>query len=133
MQIKNYNENTSWIFNNIVTYNRTFGDNHSVNATLLYSRENRKGESSALNASGFDNELLGYNAMELGTTQTVSTGGWEENSLSYMARLNYAFKSQYLLTGTIRKDGFSGFGENNKTATFPSLSLGLGALRGGFS
>jgi TonB-dependent starch-binding outer membrane protein SusC len=122
--VKNYNETSNWIYNNIVTYVRTFGDNHAVNATLLYSRENRWGKSSYLDASGFDNELLGYNAMELGTVKNVDTDGWEENSLSYMARLNYTFKSRYLLTGTIRRDGYSGFGANKKTATFPSISLG---------
>jgi TonB-dependent starch-binding outer membrane protein SusC len=129
---KNYSDNTSWIYNNIVTYSRTFANNHSVNATFLYSRENGTGKSSTLTASGFDNELLGYNGMELGTTQTVNTGGWEQNSLSYMARLNYSFKSKYLFTGTVRKDGFSGFGANNKTATFPSVSLGWVISEEGF-
>ncbi len=122
--VKDYSENTSWIINNIITYNRVFANDHSVNATFLYSREQRKGEGSQLTASGFDNEILGYDGMELGTIPTVSTSGWEENSLSYMARLNYTFKNRYLLTGTIRRDGFSGFGANKKTATFPSLSLG---------
>jgi TonB-linked SusC/RagA family outer membrane protein len=130
--VKNYDETSNWIFNNIVTYVRSFGTNHSVNATLLYSRENRWGKSSNLTASGFDNELLGYNAMELGTVKNLNTDGWEENSLSYMARLNYSFKSKYLLTGTIRRDGFSGFGANNKTATFPSLSLGWVLSEEGF-
>ncbi len=122
--IKDYSESTNWIINNIITYNRIFVTDHSVNATLLYSREQRTGENSQLTASGFDNEILGYNGMELGTIPTVNTCGWEENSLSYMARLNYTFKNRYLLTATIRRDGFSGFGANKKTATFPSLSLG---------
>jgi TonB-linked SusC/RagA family outer membrane protein len=121
---KNYSEDISWIINNIITYNRVFADVHSVNATLLYSREQRKGEGSALTASGFDNEILGYNGMELGSIPTVNTEGWEENSIAYMARLNYSFRNRYLLTATIRRDGFSGFGANKKTATFPSVSLG---------
>jgi len=121
---KNYGEDVSWILNNILTYNRVFAQNHSVNATLLYSREQRKGEGAGLTASGFDNEILGYDAMELGSIQNVNTSGWEENSIAYMARINYSFKSRYLLTATVRRDGFSGCGANRKTATFPSLSLG---------
>jgi TonB-dependent starch-binding outer membrane protein SusC len=121
---KSLNESINWILNNIITYNRTFATDHAVNATLLYSREKRNGENNTLNASGFDNEVLGYNSMQLGTIPTVSTGAWEENSLSYMARLNYSFKNRYLLTGTVRRDGFSGFGANRKFATFPSVSLG---------
>ncbi len=120
---KVHTEEKDWLINNILTYNRTFGK-HKVNATLLYSRENRKGESSNLNSGGFDITVLGYNSLELGKTQSVSSGAWEENSLSYMARVNYTFNDRYLLTSTIRRDGFSGFGANKKFASFPSVSLG---------
>jgi TonB-dependent starch-binding outer membrane protein SusC len=121
---KVHTEERSWIFNNIVTYLRTFGTDHKINATLLYSKEYRRGETSNLQATGFSNPALIYNGLQLGTVPTVSSGAWEEKSLSYMGRLNYSFRNRYLLTGTIRKDGFSGFGPNKKFATFPSLSLG---------
>jgi len=55
--IKNPSEERNWIINNIVTYQQTFGS-HQVNATLLYSRENRHAQSSTLNAQGFDNPIL---------------------------------------------------------------------------
>ena len=121
--IKNPSEEKNWIVNNIISYFNKFGD-HQVNATLLYSRENRNAQSSTLNAQGFDNPVLGYNNMGLGTVATVASTAWEENSLSYMARANYSFKNRYLLTATVRRDGFSGFGANKKFATFPSVSLG---------
>jgi len=121
--IKNPSEQRNDIVNNIVTYLRSFGD-HQVNATLLYSRENSIAQSSTLNAQGFDNAVLGYNNMGLGTIATVASTAWEENSISYMARANYSYKNRYMLTGTVRRDGFSGFGENTKFATFPSVSLG---------
>ena len=121
--IKNPSQERDWIVNNIVSYLNTFDDHH-VNATLLYSREKRTGQGSTLNAQGFDNPVLGYNNMGLGTVATVSSTAWEENSLSYMARANYSYKDRYLLTGTVRRDGFSGFGANTKFATFPSISLG---------
>jgi TonB-dependent starch-binding outer membrane protein SusC len=121
--IKNPSEERNWIYNNIVTYLRTFG-NHQVNATLLYSQEGRDAESSNLNAQGFDNPVLGYNNVGLGTTVTVASTAWKENSISYMARASYSFRSRYLLTATIRRDGFSGFGENKKFANFPSVSVG---------
>jgi TonB-dependent starch-binding outer membrane protein SusC len=121
--IKNPSEQRDGIVNNIVTYLRSFGD-HQINGTLLYSRENSISQSSTLNAQGFDNPVLGYNNMGLGTIATVASTAWEENSISYMARANYSFKNRYMLTGTVRRDGFSGFGENTKFATFPSVSLG---------
>jgi|SRR5665647_2410627 len=121
--IKNPYDERNSIVNNIVTYLRTNGD-HQINATLLYSRENRHAQSSTLNAQGFGNPVLGYNNMGLGTVVTVASTAWEENSLSYMARANYSFKNRYILTGTFRRDGFSGFGANTKFANFPSVSLG---------
>jgi TonB-linked SusC/RagA family outer membrane protein len=90
----------------------------------LFSRENRNAQSDSINAQGFENPVLGYNNVALGTVITAASKSWEENSLSYMARINYSYKNRYMLTGTIRRDGFSGFGENNKFANFPSLSLG---------
>ncbi len=121
--IKNPSEERNWIYNNIITYLRTFG-NHQVNATLLYSQEGRNAESSTITASGFDNPVLGYDNLSLGTTVTVGSTAWKENSISYMGRINYSFMDRYLLTATIRRDGFSGFGPNNKFANFPSVSLG---------
>jgi TonB-dependent starch-binding outer membrane protein SusC len=120
---KKHTEEKDWLVNNIVTYNKTI-DKHKINATLLYSRENRVGESSELTSYGFDITTLGYNSMELGSTQSVASGAWEENSISYMARINYTYNDRYLLTSTIRRDGFSGFGTNKKFANFPSVSLG---------
>jgi TonB-linked SusC/RagA family outer membrane protein len=121
--IKNPSEERNAIVNNIVSYAKTIGD-HQINATLLFSRENRKADSDSINAQGFENPALGYNNVALGTVITAASKAWEENSLSYMARVNYSYKNRYMVTGTIRRDGYSGFGENNKFANFPSLSLG---------
>ena len=120
--IKAPTEGRDWILNNVVTYQRRFED-HNVNSTLLLSRENRNGSSSNLESTQFENELLGYNNMGLGTVYDVGSSAWEENSLSYMARLNYSYKSRYMITGTVRRDGFSGFGTDNKWADFPSVSV----------
>ena len=43
--------------------------------------------------------------------------------LSLMARLNYSYEDKYLLTATVRRDGSSRFGKNNRWGTFPSVSL----------
>ena len=117
-------EGSEWLINNIVSYSRTFNTVHSINGTLLYSAEKRTGENPAISAIsyGFQNPILGFNSLELGETQSVTSEAWEESSISYMARLNYAYDSKYLFTATYRRDGFSGFGKNNKYADFPSVS-----------
>lgn len=119
---KKPSESRNWIVNNIVTYTRDYG-NHQINSTLLLSREQLKGNGTTATAEGFDNEILGYNNLGLGTIQRVASSAYEENSISYMARVNYTYLLRYMLTATVRKDGFSGFGKGNKWATFPSLSL----------
>lgn len=119
---KSPSQSRDWILNNIVNYTRSF-DKHSVNMTLLYTREERSGSASTLTAQGFDNEVLGYNNMGLATVARVASSAWNESTIGLMARLNYSFNSKYILTGTFRRDGYSGFGANNKWANFPSLSL----------
>jgi TonB-linked SusC/RagA family outer membrane protein len=119
---KNLFQANDWNLNNIITYSRDFGD-HSVNSTFLFSREGRTGSADSLTASGFENEILGYNNMGLGEVSDIGSTAYEENSLSYMGRVNYSFLSRYMFTATVRRDGFSGFGAGNKWATFPSASL----------
>jgi TonB-dependent starch-binding outer membrane protein SusC len=121
---KNHSEEDNWLVNNILNYSRVFDKKHSVNVTLLYSAEQRNFESSNLIAYDYDNPVLGYNALQFGKYQSVNSNAWEEASISYMARMYYSYLNRYLLTATYRKDGFSGFGKNNKYSSFPSVSLG---------
>jgi TonB-dependent starch-binding outer membrane protein SusC len=120
--VKNPSESRNWNINNIVNYSREFGE-HSVNATLLFSREQNKGNSTTATAQGFDNEVLGYNNLGLGEGATALSTAYEENSLAYMGRINYSYRSRYMVTATVRRDGYSGFGKDNKWATFPSASI----------
>lgn len=122
LAIKNPSESRNWNLNHIITYSRGFGD-HQVNATLLFSREQNKGNATTATAQGFDNEILGYNNLGLGEGATAASTAYEENSLAYMGRVNYTYLSKYMFTATIRRDGFSGFGADNKFATFPSASV----------
>ena len=109
----------------ILTYIRTFADDHSVNATLVYGTEERVQTSTLANAAGFVSKELGYNKLEAGdaTLQSVNTGAWEEKSLYTMGRIFYGFRQKYLFTGTVRRDGFSGFSTQHKYGVFPSASV----------
>ncbi|MDR2533349.1 MAG: TonB-dependent receptor [Tannerellaceae bacterium] len=115
---------TDWIFNNIISYINKFGD-HSVNATLLYSREKSAYTRFTMRSEYFDNDALGYDNLAMGTTITARDNeSWEEMGVSYMGRVNYQFKNRYMAAATVRRDGFSGFGSTNKFVTLPSFSLG---------
>ncbi|MEB2777390.1 TonB-dependent receptor [Algoriphagus sp. D3-2-R+10] len=112
------------LLDNIITYSRDFGDNHSINTTLLYGFNKVKYEDTQAEGTNFQNLLLSYNSLEQALIQRINSSAWEEKSLYQMVRINYDFKDKYVLTGTLRRDGFSGFAENNKTALFPSLGMG---------
>jgi TonB-linked SusC/RagA family outer membrane protein len=117
-------ETRSWIYNNIVSYQNRFGE-HSVQATLLYSREKYAGESYVFTSEFFENPILEYNKMDMGTKLSTSDNkAWQETGVSYMGRVNYQFRNRYMAGATVRRDGFSGFGVNSKFVTLPSVSLG---------
>lgn len=112
-----------YTIDNILNYNNKFGD-HDIAATLLYGASERKQSYTEAKAQNFSRLTLGYNSLELGKDQYTNSDAWDEALLYQMARVNYKYKNKYLLTGTVRRDGFSGFAENNKTAVFPSVAVG---------
>ncbi len=116
------NEN-AYLFNHIFAYQRDFGD-HSLNATLVYTTEKRWGDSTTATAESFDIGNLGYNNLGFGTLFTETSSAWQESNVGLMGRVNYNYKNRYLLTATVRRDGYSGFGVNNKYVTLPSASIG---------
>lgn len=115
-------ERTNWIYNHILNYQTTLAEKHAIDVTLVYTRDHTFSESSNIDANRFSSEALGYNDVGLAEQFTIGSGAWEENSLGYMARLNYRFNDRYLLTGTYRRDGYSGFGAQNKFVDFFALS-----------
>ncbi|MDD3194284.1 MAG: TonB-dependent receptor [Paludibacter sp.] len=115
-----YNDYT---WENVLRYEREI-NNHRFDATGLFSMQETKSVSSSLSGEGFVTDDTSYFMM--GTAernQTISSGTSETSMLSYMLRLNYAYKGKYMATLTGRSDGASVFGENNKYAFFPSAAL----------
>ncbi|MDF9796253.1 TonB-linked SusC/RagA family outer membrane protein [Catalinimonas alkaloidigena] len=115
----------NWVNDNILTYNRIFNNKHNINATIAYGREKRRFNATTATASNFISDALGYNRLQAGSAdlQSVETFAWEETNLYQLNRLFYGYDDRYLLTFTVRTDGFSGFGEDYKYGTFPSASF----------
>lgn len=116
----NYSRNYTALLDQIVKYNRTFGK-HDVDVTLLYSTENFKSMFENTHGEGFDNLALGMYGLGKGSLQTVNTGASTTSAVGEMARVTYGYDNRYTLTGTVRRDGYSAFSENNKYAVFPSV------------
>jgi TonB-linked SusC/RagA family outer membrane protein len=119
-------ENTTYYdytFDNVLTYNKAIGK-HSFTGTLLYGAIERDNSYTRAYSTGFSRLTLGYDNLQQGTNRFAISNAWKETLNYQMFRLNYNYDSRYLFTGTIRRDGFSGFAENNKYGIFPSVSAG---------
>lgn len=120
---KHHSTYYDYTLDNIVNYVNDFGK-HSVGATFVYGASRRHYSYTAADAKLFPRMTLGYNSLELASTQNTNSDAWEESLLYQMGRVNYSYDGRYLLTATVRRDGYSGFSANNKSAVFPSVALG---------
>ena len=121
---KNYTNGFNWQLDHVATYRRTFGQ-HSFNITAGYGVEKLVQDETNSRARVFTDQSLNYNSLGLGQSDqhVLSSNAWQETSLFSMGRIIYSFKDRYITTATIRRDGFSGFGANYKTAVFPSMAF----------
>jgi len=121
--------NFAWTLDNMLLYNKTFGE-HNLGVTLLQSATAYNVEESSMNASGIPYPSMKWNNMGViditnsDYSAGMSTGLTERQLASYMARVNYSFKDRYLLTVSGRWDGASVLAEGNKWDFFPSAALG---------
>lgn len=115
-----------WSLDNIISYKNQFGQDHRIDFTGLYGVEKRMLDNTYAGATNFENDILGYHYLQAGKADlnTVRSSREVETSLYMMGRLFYSYKDRYMLTGTVRRDGFSGFGPNKKIGIFPSIALG---------
>ena len=115
---------TKWMWNAIATYNLEIGK-HRGDA-MVGMELNREDD---INFSGYkeDYSILTPDYMwpNAGSGTAQAYGSGEGYSLvSFFGKLNYTYDDKYLLSMTVRRDGSSRFGKNNRYATFPSFSLG---------
>jgi len=120
---KTHSESYGYTIDNILSYVNKFGK-HDVNATIVYGASRNKYLYTNAEANTFARMTLGYNALEQGTNQYTTSDANSSTSIYQVFRINYKYENRYLVTGTIRRDGFSGFATNNKFGTFPSVAFG---------
>jgi TonB-linked SusC/RagA family outer membrane protein len=114
----------NWQFDQLLMWNKTFGS-HRFDATFLLNAEKYQRWDETMNNEGFDpNDNLSYHNIGAGIKPTISSNDEESTGDALMGRLNYSFKDRYLLTASMRRDGYSAFGQGNPRANFPSLALG---------
>jgi len=114
----------SWQNENYLTYKKAVQE-HNLEGLLGLTWSKYKYEYFDVSVKDFPTNAFLYNQLQAGEDIISANSGKEESKLnSYFARINYNYKNKYLITGTLRSDGSSKFGKNNKYATFPSLAFG---------
>lgn len=115
-------------FETYLNYNFKAGKN-KFDLMAGYSWEEKKNNDGfGLSVEGYYNDDLGWYNMSyaqtiLGVQNSVQSGYLEKvRNISFYGRVNYSFDSRYMLQATIRRDGSSVFGKNNRWGTFPSVS-----------
>lgn len=114
-----------WQVDNLIRWEHTFNKVHQFEVTLLQNAEENKAWSEIMKNQQFaPNDVLGYHRMQSGTAPAITTEDTRNTGDAYMARLFYSFNKKYMLTSSVRRDGYSAFGMSNPRATFPSVALG---------
>jgi TonB-linked SusC/RagA family outer membrane protein len=114
----------NYTIDNQVNYSNTFSNVHELNATGLFSYQQREYEFSEVGVRGIPVEAMEDENFGAAEVIEEADSDFEQWSLvSYMGRLNYIYDDRYLVTATARLDGSSRFGENNRFGFFPSFAL----------
>ncbi|HBB92853.1 MAG: TonB-dependent receptor [Bacteroidetes bacterium GWF2_49_14] len=112
-----------WIWKNYLTYNLHFGEAHNLTAMVGTEAQRSDWEGIQITKKNFTSNDI--QNLSQGDDKTSSTSGWKDAAslLSYFGRFNYNYADRYLATFTLRADGSSKFGPNNKWGYFPSGSF----------
>ena len=123
LQQKNY----SWQVDNLLKWNQTFNSIHKFDLTLLANAEKFQSWENYMSAQNFQpTDALSFHRMQAGAGSTfqISSNDEYETGNALMGRIFYSLKDKYMLTLTMRRDGYSAFGQNNPYGYFPSAALG---------
>ena len=117
------NERLTWLNENTLTYQTNIDKKHFFNALAGVTFQNSDYEYYLVKAIRLPNESLGMAGLQEGTLSSSQSLKSSWSMMSYLARLNYNYKSKYYATASFRADGSSKFSKKNRYGYFPSGSL----------
>jgi TonB-linked SusC/RagA family outer membrane protein len=128
---------TDYTVENILSYDRTFGGKHNINALALYSASSNIFNRSQIDGRDIPAESFQfYNIGRAASPNITINPDNQQYSkfglLSYMARVMYSYDDRYLLSATIRADGSSRLAPGNKWNTYPAVSVGWNIAKESF-
>jgi len=120
-------ENTSFLNENTLSWNASFGSQHVLQAVAGYTRQQLNSVKTDMRNSNYVSDITGFENIGAGAQAggpTVGSGRTKWTLASYLARANYTFKDRYLFSFTGRRDGSSRFGADNRWGFFPAGGIG---------
>lgn len=113
-----------WQWDNMLKWNKEFGKS-AFDFTFLLNWEKFQKWTDKMTAKGLvPSDVLGSHGVAWNTSSIITSDDSYSTGSALMARLHYSYADRYLITSTIRRDGYSAFGSSNPYATFPSVAVG---------
>jgi TonB-linked SusC/RagA family outer membrane protein len=106
----------------LLTYAPYLGENHKVDFLAGFTAQNENVKSVSGTGNTFPDDLVPFLGAAILRSSSSTEYGW--SLLAYIGRVNYSYKDKYLLSASIRREGSSRFGEQNKYGNFPAASIG---------
>ncbi|MCY3997729.1 MAG: TonB-dependent receptor [Flavobacteriaceae bacterium] len=117
-----FSRNISYLNENTLSFDKILGEGRdNISAVFGFTFQNFENKFNQQGGVGFINDILENNALGSAETTSPNVSSVNESKLlSWLGRVNYSLNDKYLFTASVRADGSSRFGENNKWAVFPS-------------
>jgi TonB-linked SusC/RagA family outer membrane protein len=114
-----------WQVDNILSWSKNFNEVHNFDVTFLANAEKYQSWDNTMSNNGFEpHDRLGYHNIGAGINPIISSNDEMHTGDALMGRVIYSLYDKYILTASVRRDGFSAFGQRNPRATFYSGALG---------
>jgi len=123
---RNWAKRFDWSLNNTLSWEKIIAQKHTVNVTLVQEAEDRYYWSDVINARNIlPSDALGFHETSTGDplNSSFNTDDSHETADGMLARVFYAYDDRYMLTASVRRDGYSAFGTSNPRATFFSTAI----------
>ncbi len=120
-ELKNQ-EMTKWNISNTLTYAKKFAKKHAVTAMLGQEANRLDFYQTDMIGNAFVNEDITFGNLSQAQNQAISSDKYAEAISSFFGRVNYDYKSRYLLSASLRADGSSKFAKDNQWGYFPAVS-----------
>ena len=125
------NQTRNWAVENILSYDRTFGEKHNLNIVGMYSAEQTTYESTGASAQQIPADFFQYYALDKATGEVNlnNYNYWQSGLMSWMGRVMYSYDNKYMFSAALRSDASSRLAKGHQWHTYPALSAGWNIAR----